>query len=197
MNAIALLTMSVLSLPGADSCVRSVSDGCDPATVQCCTTASRKCAKRDVSGSDVLAAGCNATSCEGDSCGGCDDCGGCCHCGPLCRYKALLCPHGNCGPHFPYEQQPKTYYYFRPYNYRHIAEHQDEAEAWGADRKMPYSNAVFQEVYADLAEQWKQPEVIEEDIAPEAKSQSDKTSKANKPIISSKPSTKRVSRSVR
>jgi hypothetical protein len=192
MHAIAFLTMSVLSLPGAESCVRSVSDGCDPAVAQCCH---HKRAKHDVCGSEVLAAGCNAECCEGDSCG---DCGlGCGHCGFLCQRKALLCPHGNCGPHFPYEQQPKTYYYFRPYNYRHIAEHQDEAEAWGADRKMPYSNAIFQDVYADLAEQWKAAEPIEEEIAPEAKSESDKTSKVNRPIISAKPKSKRVSRSVR
>lgn len=76
--------------------------------------------------------------------------------------------------HFPYEQEPKTYYYFRPYNYRHIATQIDDAQTWGADRKLPYSNAMFQEVYADLGMQWKEPEPVEDEVSPEEeKSESD------------------------
>ena len=52
--------------------------------------------------------------------------------------------------HFPYEAYPKTYYYFRPYNMLHIPNQQAHAVSNGADPQMPYSNAVFADVYAEL-----------------------------------------------
>lgn len=54
-------------------------------------------------------------------------------------------------PHLPYSAEPKTYYYFRPYNYQHIAQHQDIAEQqWAAPRHLPYTNQMFEEIYEQI-----------------------------------------------
>lgn len=56
---------------------------------------------------------------------------------------------GNMALHTPYEAEPKSYYYFRPYNAIHVARQQDASAEW-ADSRLPYSNAVFQSVYNHL-----------------------------------------------
>ena len=54
---------------------------------------------------------------------------------------------GNMMLHKPYIARPKTYYYFRPYNYMHIRHDQRESSQWGADPRLPYSNEIFAKVY--------------------------------------------------
>ncbi len=41
------------------------------------------------------------------------------------------------------------YYYFRPYNHRHVAEQQQTVAKWGGDPRNPYANEVFRQVYAE------------------------------------------------
>lgn len=90
--------------------------------------------------------GCESAGCAcGDGCsGGCDD-----GCGQLMRYD-LRHPPTNMVPHLPYDAQPKTYYYFRPYNWMHIHQHQGEAAIWNAPAGNPYSNKIFQDVYESI-----------------------------------------------
>ena len=79
-----------------------------------------------------------------------------CHLGCECECHAGKFIHGLfCGPdnmyqHAPYLATPKTYYYFRPYNFMHVRTQQVQAQLWGADPGMPYSNAVFQDVYKQI-----------------------------------------------
>ncbi len=91
-------------------------------------------------------------TCNPCGCQSCDDCssGHCCT-----VWCALGLPHpchppGNMHQHLPYYAEPKMYYYFRPYNYRHIPMQQGEALSFGASPGLPYSNAMFQQVYAEL-----------------------------------------------
>lgn len=100
---------------------------------------------------------CGAAAC-GDACGACATA-----CGAPCAIVACLqahhlfpcmwCAPGNMVPHTPYEAWPKTYYYFRPYNYMHVQQQQEQAIQWGADPGLPYSNAVFQQVYHTFEEE--------------------------------------------
>ena len=52
--------------------------------------------------------------------------------------------------HLPYLAEPKTYYYFRPYNYNHIFMQQEQAMIMGLDPRMPYDNAIFKKVFHNL-----------------------------------------------
>lgn len=82
--------------------------------------------------------------CFGKGCGGCGGCGhGCC---PVDR-----CWHSTCNmtQHYPYFPPMHGYYYFRPYNHAHIPRHQMWVESWGGDRLNPYSNEIFQTIYAE------------------------------------------------
>lgn len=81
--------------------------------------------------------------------GGCDSCCGTCNecCRPSLMLFDLRHPPRNMIPHLPYDAQPKTYYYFRPYNWMHIHQHQGDAAAWEASPGNPYSNKVFKDLY--------------------------------------------------
>jgi hypothetical protein len=105
---------------------------------------------------DETAASETVIGCEaaGGACG--DGCNGSCGCGDGCgdgcglmRYDLRRAPT-NMVPHFPYDAQPKTYYYFRPYNWMHIHQHQGEAAVWNAPPGNPYSNKIFQDVYESI-----------------------------------------------
>lgn len=72
------------------------------------------------------------TVCGSCSVGGC----GCC-----------LKPIGDMHPHYPYEAQPRMYYYLRPYQYLQVREKAAQAETLGAHAKVPYSNALFRDAY--------------------------------------------------
>ena len=84
--------------------------------------------------------------CECNTCGlGCE-----CDCNAGKFIHGLLCGPDNMFQHTPYLATPKTYYYFRPYNFMHVRYQQGQAQIWGADPGMPYSNAVFQDVYKQI-----------------------------------------------
>lgn len=59
-----------------------------------------------------------------------------------CRQSCLLST-GDLYLHYPYLPEAGGYYYFRPYNYTHIAQHQHLASIWGAPAFNPYSHALF------------------------------------------------------
>ncbi|MEW4456221.1 hypothetical protein AB1L30_26385 [Bremerella sp. JC817] len=123
-----------------------------------------------VASADYSLSSCGATT-EGDSCG-CESAHGCnlgCGCGHGgCGHGGCGCGHGhggfyahhclpspwhapgNMAPHRMYDALPKTYYYFRPYNMLMIPDQQAQAAAWVENPHLPYSNGVFQKVYAEL-----------------------------------------------
>lgn len=87
-------------------------------------------------------------------CRGCAHCGGCVGCGLFCD-DGLPCPWEttcNLVPHTPYYMKPKTYYYFRPYNWAHVWQQSEWAASWGGDPRHPYANEVFERVYRQLEE---------------------------------------------
>lgn len=83
------------------------------------------------------------------SCDNCDLTGGCPT--PWCD-DALCCCRttGDFYPHYAYPAPYFGYYYFRPYNWIHIAEHQGIAARWGLDPRIPYSHELFNRLYASL-----------------------------------------------
>ncbi len=88
---------------------------------------------------------------------GCNLCGGCNtwghgHGGFYARHCLPSPWHapGNMVPHIPYEALPKTYYYFRPYQMFMIPDQQAQAASWVENPALPYSNNVFEKVYAEL-----------------------------------------------
>ena len=114
--------------------------------------------------------GCSEGCSEG--CGDCTTCGsGSCHsgacasrCGSCC--KSALWRLGCCGgshsafskwagsacgmhPHYAYFPSMHGYYYFRPYHHSHVRLHQQTVAGWGGDVRNPYSNEIFQAVYAE------------------------------------------------
>ena len=52
--------------------------------------------------------------------------------------------------HLTYLAQPKTYYYFRPYNMVHIQRQQQLALDLGQDSAAPYDNTIFTTVFDDM-----------------------------------------------
>ncbi len=46
------------------------------------------------------------------------------------------------------------YYYLRPYNYPQVREKAAQAQTLGANPKLPYSNALFKEVYLAVEAQF-------------------------------------------
>lgn len=89
------------------------------------------------------------------TCNQCDNCGhhGFLHKGGFWARRGLPAPchaPGNMMLHLPYHTANMRYYYFRPYNYMHIAEQQAEAVSIGLPPGQPYSNAVFKQVYAEM-----------------------------------------------
>lgn len=57
-------------------------------------------------------------------------------------------------PHYAYYPRLHGYYYFRPYNYTAIAEHQQTAACMGLDPRMPYSLANFQRIDSTFPRQF-------------------------------------------
>jgi len=61
------------------------------------------------------------------------------------------CSPGNMSGHVPWCPCSGTYYYFRPYNWFHIPEHQQEAAFYEGDPRNPYDNrVVFDGLYGGL-----------------------------------------------
>ncbi len=91
----------------------------------------------------------------------CEPC--CPSCGKRCGHESVCCwmiremclgPlfHGDCNmvPHSAYFPELHGYYYFRPYHYSHIRQHQEFVSSFGEDPRAPYANTVFQQVYKQL-----------------------------------------------
>lgn len=57
---------------------------------------------------------------------------------------------GNLVPHTPYCAEPKLYYYFRPYNWRHIPDQIESVLSFGGDPRHPYANREFEGIYEGL-----------------------------------------------
>jgi hypothetical protein len=60
---------------------------------------------------------------------------------------------GNLHPHTPYVAHPKLYYYFRPYQWRHVLEQQESVMSYGGDPRHPYANTEFLGIYEGLEEE--------------------------------------------
>lgn len=131
-----------------------------PATGSC---ADSGCASGGCASGGCAADGCasvcgNGSCCEDSACRGCGRLGKCKTCSHSCA--ATLSGNGCCNvcnmpPHFLYYPVDHGYYYFRPYNYRHIMEHQEAVMSWGGDPRNPYSNKMFEEIYEELeANDW-------------------------------------------
>ncbi len=65
--------------------------------------------------------------------------------------RGYLCEDGTCTmhPRYPYFPPLHGYYYFRPYHFLHVIEHQFAVDDWGGDPRNPYANTIFQRVYAE------------------------------------------------
>lgn len=64
---------------------------------------------------------------------------------PHCCTMRSTC---NMPQHMQYYPAAHGYYYFRPYNYFHIYWQQAFVETYGGDPRDPYTNRIFQQVYA-------------------------------------------------
>ncbi|PQO27542.1 hypothetical protein C5Y96_18610 [Blastopirellula marina] len=117
--------------------------GCDTSCESSCDSGCNSCGCHK-------AHGCNL-GCQGGCHGGCHGCGHG-HGGFYARHCLPSPWHapGNMTPHIPYVAYPKTYYYFRPYNMLHIPDQQARASAWVENAALPYSNGIFDKVYAEL-----------------------------------------------
>ncbi len=60
-----------------------------------------------------------------------------------CRYWTT----GDMYQHYAYYPQYHGSYYFRPYNYTNVLEHQETIVCLGGDRSQPYSVAMFDSIY--------------------------------------------------
>lgn len=92
-----------------------------------------------------------AVSCSCNHCDACDH--GCKGPHGFWAKRGLPAPciaPDNMMPHLPYHTEAMRYYYFRPYNHMHIPVQQAEATSVGISYSQPYSNAIFQRVYAEV-----------------------------------------------
>jgi hypothetical protein len=64
------------------------------------------------------------------------------------------CLHSTCDmyPHYAYFPEHHGYYYFRPYNYMHIFEHQQQVLQLGGDPRNPYSVSMFAPLHREFEE---------------------------------------------
>lgn len=76
---------------------------------------------------------CNGGNCNGGGGGGCQRC---------CRDSTC-----NMYQHYPYQPVNHGYYYFHPYNYTHVWQHQQWVTTIGGDPRNPYSRALFIPIY--------------------------------------------------
>jgi len=88
---------------------------------------------------DYHAVDCQCNPCGGGHLAACVAAGGCWHntCNMPQHHRYFPQSHGN--------------YYFRPYNYHTIRFHQDVVTRYGGDRRNPYSNSIFADIYAEFA----------------------------------------------
>ena len=53
-------------------------------------------------------------------------------------------------PHYMYFPQNHGNYYFRPYNYHTILHQQQSVGRYGGDRRNPYDNSLFEQLYEEV-----------------------------------------------
>jgi hypothetical protein len=58
---------------------------------------------------------------------------------------------GDFYPHYPYPAPYFGYYYLKPYNWVHVADHQAFAAKWGGDPRVPYGHEYFNRLYESSA----------------------------------------------
>ncbi|MDA7978708.1 MAG: heterocycloanthracin/sonorensin family bacteriocin [Pirellulales bacterium] len=100
--------------------------------------------------------------------GCCADCGGKCgrrECPFFRRCLFLFRTPGDMPMHIPYIAEPKNYYYFRPYNWFHIVEHQREVTFHHppGDVRHPYDAQFMQDIYLRIEEKYGDLEVLPPD----------------------------------
>ena len=57
-------------------------------------------------------------------------------------------------PHVAYINPMSSYYYFRPYQFFHVRDQQNEVISYGADPRQPYANLMFPGIYPELEAAW-------------------------------------------
>jgi hypothetical protein len=118
---------------------------------------------------------CTPVSCAAAAQYGCGQSYGACYsqtCGNYCCEKQSCCDRcknrcywhrahttGDMFPHYAYYPQHHGYYYFRPYNWMHVLEHQARIVAMGGDSRNPYSVAIFDPIYEDFEQRF--PQILE------------------------------------
>ena len=98
----------------------------------------------------------NISSIRSSKCDGCDSPVERCCCGQSRRLFGHLHRPPRKDYRFSYipplsnPPQPNEYYYFRPYNYIHVVNHQADAALWGGGAYHPYSNEIFERIYQEF-----------------------------------------------
>jgi hypothetical protein len=89
------------------------------------------------------------------ACSTCNSCQACCHGMSLrdcveCNNDSPALKFSSCNlhPHYAYRPQCHGYWAFRAYNWVHIDQHR--LTLAGEDFKFPYSNKIFEQVYAEF-----------------------------------------------
>lgn len=69
-----------------------------------------------------------------------------------CKDCKKLLKYSTCDlyPHYAYYPKDHGYYYFRPYNYTHVLEHQQTVLKWGGDPRNPYSTHVLANLFVNV-----------------------------------------------
>lgn len=64
------------------------------------------------------------------------------------------CLHSTCDmyPHYAYFPEHHGYYYFRPYNFMHVFQHQEQVLQLGGDSRNPYSVSMFAPLHREFDE---------------------------------------------
>lgn len=125
---------------------------CAPAActpVSCAAAASYGCGQSYGTGPYVCHDGCPC-SCGEQSC--CD------RCKNRCAWRRAHTT-GDMYPHYAYFPEHHGYYYFRPYNWMHVLEHQARIVGMGGDSRNPYSVAMFDVIYQDFEQRF--PRIID------------------------------------
>lgn len=73
--------------------------------------------------------------------------------GPCRCQNGWFCGGCNMPQHMAYYPSLHGYYYFRPHSVVQVRQQQDFVSGWGGDRRHPYANTIFRQVYAQLAAQ--------------------------------------------
>lgn len=107
---------------------------------------------------------------SGDMCPQCGHSGDCGHEAGCANGCLNTC---NMPQHHAYFPAANGYYYFRPYQHRHVPEQQQAVARYGGDPRNPYDNSVFNKVYAELG--------IPEEVAPDT-TESDTISPPQMPL---------------